>query len=273
MRCIDFDEYFSEFWLNWLKEHREEYTYTDEFEKAMPEIYDAFLETPADWLGGVKPCEYFNSFNDAGELVMLLSEYIDKDISVPDVLLERIACLGLKAEQFLLELLSPNNSLYKRMLAVTLLREIESEKPYKTYIDWLITGEDRELKDNAVESLELMGEKIQDELLFALEAADDDGKEAILSLLSRFSYNKQVYDALVDLFTRCPERRAQLSAYIARLGDDRAIPMLKKAARDDNTPYLVYIELRSAIEALGGEAPKHEYTEDDPAYLIFKDET
>ena len=44
MRCIDFDEYFSEFWLNWLKEHREEYTYTDEFEQAMPEIYDAFLK-------------------------------------------------------------------------------------------------------------------------------------------------------------------------------------------------------------------------------------
>ena len=47
----------------------------------------------------------------------------------------------------------------------------------------------------------------------------------------------------------------------------------QEAARDDKPPYLVYIELRSAIEALGGEAPKHEYTEDDPAYLIFKDET
>ena len=52
----------------------------------------------------------------------------------------------------------------------------------------------------------------------------------------------------------------------AHRGRSAALPALKQAALSQETGYLLYIELRSAIEALGGTAPKRKFTEGDPEY-------
>ncbi|MDO5021719.1 MAG: hypothetical protein Q4E07_00060 [Eubacteriales bacterium] len=272
MKLIDFDKHFADFWVEYLHSHMDDYEYLDQFENDMGHIYEVFLETPADWIDNKKPCEYFDSFSNPEELVKTISDYIREDIPLPEMLLSRIASLEKATEEQLLKLLSSDHSMHERMVAVTLLREIGSDKPLKTYIDWIVKGEARELIDNALESLEQFAESLESELLTALPKAQDDGKQALLSLLSRIGQSEEVYSALLDLFERLPKHRAELSSYIGRLGDDRALPVLMDAAADENTGYLDYIEIRNAIEELGGEAPKRSFDESDPAYSIFKDE-
>ena len=63
-----------------------------------------------------------------------------------------------------------------------------------------------------------------------------------------------------------------LPPFLAKwMGDERALPALTALAASEETPYLDYIELRSAIEALGGEAPEREFDALDPAYEALRE--
>ena len=91
----------------------------------------------------------------------------------------------------------------------------------------------------------------------AAEATAEDVRRAVDAAHQAFS----------DWSSRtAKERAAVLADCLGRLGDERALPLLKKRAASEETPYLDYIELRSAIEALGGEAPEREFDAEDPAY-------
>lgn len=268
MKCIDFDKQFSDYLMQWMEDNRNNFEYAEDMEKEMPAVYDTFLDTPQDFLNGEKPGEYFEQFSDAAMLVSWMQDYLLEGVDVPDMLLNRIADLGEGAVPPLLDILDGIDSMEEeKMLAVTLLREVGSAKPLDTYILWLTENrESEDVRDNALESIEAVGEKAVPPLLDALPEATDEGKEAFLSVLSRYSQDDRVFEGLVDLFVRRKERRAVLSAYMGRLMDARALPLLTEAAKSEETPYFDYIEMRAAIEQLGGEAPEREFDE-DPDYL------
>ncbi|MGI6653120.1 MAG: HEAT repeat domain-containing protein [Christensenellales bacterium] len=271
MICYDFDGQFAQYLRAWLAKHEDDFENADAAEAMMPDVYAAFLDTPASWLQGKKPGEFFNDFNDPVQLVAWMEAYLRSDIDLPDMLLNRISDLGeIAAPALMAALTREDTGNEERMLCVTLLREIGSALPLSTYIAWQLarTYED-ELCDNAAESLEEMGEVAVPHLLEALPEANDAGREALLALLSRFPGDARIYDGLIDLFHRYPVRQAVLAAYLGRLGDVRAIDALRARALDAHTGYLDFIELRSAIEQLGGEAPEREFDEDPEYEALF----
>ena len=72
------------------------------------------------------------------------------------------------------------------------------------------------------------------------------------------------------LFRERKDRRALFAGYLAKLGDDRALPDLTAAAQEKKLPYLTFIEIRNAIEQLGGTCPERDY-EDDPEYEALRE--
>ena len=273
MRCIDFDKEFERYLSVWIKEHAKEYRNYDEMEDAMPQVYERFLDTPVNWLGGAKPGEYFTRFDNARQLVNWMEDYFKQRISVPDMLLNRIAELGLQAEEALMALLMKEKATREmRMPEVTLLREIDSAAPADLYAAWQARRRDEEdeLADNALESLASLGDRAVDVMRLALPGATPDGKEALLTLLSDYPGDEQVFEAAMELLRTRRHRTAVVADCLARLGDERALPALKELAASEETPYLDYIELRSAIEALGGEAPEREFDARDPAYEAMR---
>ena len=122
MTLPDFDKAFSDYLFRWMEENRDRYPYVDDMERDVPHVYAHFLDTPADFLGGQKPGEYFEQFDDAAMLVDWAREYLDAGIDLPDMLLNRLsdlqdpaplyACLGAEERDEM------------RMAAVTLLREM-----------------------------------------------------------------------------------------------------------------------------------------------------
>ena len=150
------------------------------------------------------------------------------------------------------------------MTAIGLLRDMESTLPKMLYISWQLNREDHdELADNALDSLRDMGAAVVQPILQELPHANRAGQEAFLDILVNYPGPKQVFDLAVRLFEENPNRRALFASYLGKLGDDRALPVLMAAANDDKCRYMDFIELRSAIESLGGEAPKREFFEDE----------
>lgn len=267
MKCINFDDRFADFASQWMKDHGKEYRNYDAMEADMPRVYMMFLNTPAAWLDGVTPGAYFTQFEDAKDLVDWLVAYTSQEIPVPDLLLEQIQAVGKPCEKRLLALLkdeSPAINEEARMTAIGLLRDMESTLPKMLYISWQLNRQEADdLADNALDSLREMGSAVVQPILQELPHANAAGQEAFLDVLVNYPGNGQVFDLAVRLFKENPTRRALFASYLAKLGDDRALPVLMEAALDEKCRYLDFIELRNAIEMLGGEAPKKEFYEDD----------
>jgi len=274
MKCIDFDKEFRYYLHQWMQKNNKKYKNMDAMEAAMPDVYRTFLDTPADFLAGKKPGEYFDTFTDPKQLVNWMEDYIKQRVPVPDMLLNRISALGLESEGPLVNLLQKERATSEiKMCAITLLREIDSAAPLDLYVSMQLNRgfEDQdELADNALESLGSLGERAKDAVRTAFDKANDAGKECLLSLLCDDTPDESLIQQSIALLQAHPERAAILSDYVSRLGDERAIPFLQHLAADEDTGYLDYIELRSAIEKLGGDAPEREFTENDPAYEALR---
>ena len=271
MPVINFDEHFAAFTSEWMKEHRQEYRTFDDMEEDVPRIYMAFLNTRASWLGSVTPGSYFTQFEDPKVLVDWMNQYCDEGVPIPEPLLEQIAFVGKPCEKRLVELLKDEEATDEaKMTAVGLLRDLDSVQPKMLYINWQLERKaEDDLKDNAVESLIGMGESVVQPILQQFGKANEAGKEALLEVLSHFSGNEQILRLMLDAFQTHPEKRALFAGYLAKLGDERALPSLTEAAALPNVPYLTYIEIRNAIETLGGECPEREY-DDDPEYEALR---
>lgn len=276
MNCIDFDRQFQRYTAEWVKKNGEKYKNNmDVIEDMMPDVYQEFLDKPATWLGGAAPGAYFEQFDDAGELVAWLCEYMEKGVPVPDVLLERITELGSAAEDALLALLEREDATDEmRMTAVSLLGELESTKPMRRYIGWIaaLKPDDAraDLCDLCAEMLTSMGEAVVEPILDALPGATQAARDVFADILSNYPGDERVYELLMERFAHEQERRALFASYLAKLGDPRALPALIEAAASQDINYLDFVEIANAIDTLGGERPAEREFAGDPYYESLK---
>ena len=128
MNIIDFDARFTEVLNKWIEENRHRFRRPEDMEDEVPDVYLRWLNTPADWLEGCTPGEYFDRFSDSAQLCALLCGYIREGVPVPDPLLDRLAELG--DEAGLMALAKDKSAPCEaRMDAIELLRQIDSTLP------------------------------------------------------------------------------------------------------------------------------------------------
>ncbi len=269
MKCINFDRAFERYMAEWIKENSEKYKDDmDVIEDMMPDVYLEFLKKPADFLDGVAPQDYFERFDNADMLVNWLCDYIAQGVPVPDLLLERVTALGNPAEKSLLALVARDDLPEEtQMTAISLLREMESKAPMQRYIDYIASLEETSDKgDLCAEALMSMGESVVEPILATLSGAEQTGRDIFADVLSNYPGDERIYELMIERFVTRDERRALFASYLAKLGDERAIPMLKEAAQSPDINYLDYVEVVNAIEALGGERPPEREFSGDPYY-------
>ena len=269
MKCINFDRAFERYMAEWMKENSEKYKDDmDVIEDMMPDVYLEFLKKPADFLDGVAPQDYFEQFDNADMLVNWLCDYIAQGVPVPDLLLERVTALGNPAEKSLLALVARDDLPEEtQMTAISLLREMESKAPMQRYIDYIASLEEPSDKgDLCAEALMSMGESVVEPILATLSGAGQTGRDIFADVLSNYPGDERIYELMIERFVTRDERRALFASYLAKLGDERAIPTLKEAAQSPDINYLDYVEVVNAIEALGGDRPPEREFSGDPYY-------
>lgn len=269
MQVIDFDTHFSDMLAQWVEENRGKYRNADALEEASSEVYFSFMEKPAPWLDGLSPVAYFAQFESAEDLIALMKQYFIADVPLPDLLPERLA--ELRDEKALLALcLDKEAPCGARMTGIEILREIDSTLPMVDFIRWQVERNDEDdILDNALESLRQMGETVKKPCLIAFRAADEAGKEALLDVLCDYPGEEEVFRFALNGFRTCKDKRALYAGYLAKLEDDRALEYLLDVAEDDDVCYTDFVEIRSAIERLGSDAPVRDWS-DDPTYQAFK---
>lgn len=269
MSIIDFDARFTEVLNKWIEENRHRFRRPEEMEDEVPDVYLRWLNTPADWLEGSAPGEYFDRFSDSAQLCGLLCEYIKGGVPVPDPLLDRLADLG--DEAALMALVKDKSAPCEaRMDGIELLRQIESTLPMVDFIRWQVErDEEDDILDNALESLRQMGEGVRGPAKVAFLAAGPEGKEALLDVLADYPGDEDVFRFALEQFKTTRDKRALYAGYLAKLDDDHALEALLDVAEGDDVTYTDFIEIRSAIERLGSEAPVRDWSH-DPSYQAFK---
>ena len=269
MTIIDFDARFTEVLNKWIEENRHRFRRPEDMEDEVPDVYLRWLNTPADWLEGSAPGEYFDRFSDSAQLCELLCGYIKEGVPVPDPLLDRLAELG--DEAALMALVKDKTAPCEaRMDGIELLRQIESTLPMVDFIRWQVERDDEDdILDNALESLRQMGEGVRGPAKVAFLAAGPEGKEALLDVLADYPGDVDVFRFALEQFKTTKDKRALYAGYLAKLDDDHALEALLDVAEGDDVTYTDFIEIRSAIERLGSEAPVRDWTH-DPTYQAFK---
>lgn len=269
MTIIDFDARFTEVLNKWIEENRHRFRRPEDMEDEVPDVYLRWLNTPADWLEGSAPGEYFDRFSDSAQLCDLLCGYIKEGVPVPDPLLDRLAELG--DEAALMALVKDKTAPCEaRMDGIELLRQIESTLPMVDFIRWQVERDDEDdILDNALESLRQMGEGVRGPAKVAFLAAGPEGKEALLDVLADYPGDEDVFRFALEQFKATKDKRALYAGYLAKLDDDHALEALLDVAEGDDVTYTDFIEIRSAIERLGSEAPVRDWSH-DPTYQAFK---
>ncbi len=255
MLLIDFDAKFMEYTAKWLQKNRSRFKNEDEMEAHMPEMYMEWLNAPADWLDGVAPGLYFASYTDAKQLIDWMREYEDAGISVPDQLLERIVELEDNAIEPLLSLAKDESaSEHVRVMAVNMLLQLGTKAPISFCLDVIDRrAEEDTLADACAELLEALSLQAVRPILERIDGASELAKETYIDLLCNFPGDERVYTHALHGFLNVPGKRALYASYLAKLGDRRAEPHLRKALSSLDINYLDYLEIKGAIEALGGE--------------------
>ena len=267
--CIDFDRRFSVFLNNWLEKNRHIYKGNmDKVEELVPEIYEEFLNTPLEEDAAVIPLSYFSRYDDAAFLIGWMQAYRKAGISIPDMLMERIVELGEPAEKELYRLVCAEEASEEmRMTAASLLQELDSTLPLTFYADAVAAAQtDSGLIELFTESLIHMGKEATIAARDRYYQATGTGKMAFLDILSRAVEKGDTYELIVEQLKAGNERIGLLVSYLARLNEERALPLLYNLCKKPDIGYLDYIEVVNAIDTLGGEAPADREFSGDPAY-------
>lgn len=254
MKLFDFSKRFSRVAEAWIKQNAGKHK-LEVLEAKVPDLYIKWLNTPAAWLDGATPSEYFNQYSDPAQLCDMLKGYCMANIAVPDPLLDRIAALGGSMTEGLMALFTDKSVGDKpRALAGALLVEIGGAEPLQVCVDMLLDEEESvEVREQAVNILRGMGKAAESALLAAMETAQGEAFSAVLDVLLDCSCDPRLYDWAVYGLRNQPGRREVYAAYLLRLGDERAIAPMTQMLSLSDIGYLEYMELSNAIESLGGE--------------------
>lgn len=270
MKIYDFDAKFYDYVRTWMALHpglRE-----DEVEAKYNEMMLSWLNAPAQWLGGEKPGEYFNRYSDPRDLIKLLEEYMKRDIGLPEPLYSRIVAMGEACAPALVRIVrDADRAEDLRGTAIAMLRDMDDALPVDLCVDLVCdSGADDALADLAAEALKEADESVVDTLMDRYDTAGVYGKMTILDVCARFPGHERVYDELVRMLMAEPDYRAYYAGLLADYGDPRAVEPLMKAQALVDLNYMDYIEIRNAIEVLGGDPGEERVFNGDSDYEALR---
>ena len=121
----------------------------------------------------------------------------------------------------------------------------------------------------AAEALSVNGDHIET-LLERYETAPEFGQLRILEICTNFPGDDRILEYLLDKLRNRPEQRALYASFLGKLGDPRAIDALKAFLPLTDISYLDYIELRNAVEELGGDPGEERAFFGDPDYEAMR---
>ena len=151
-----------------------------------------------------------------------------------------------------------------------------TEIPMKTKQEMLkalavLTDEDKPYSERlaAYEFLLEDCEDVVDDMLEKFYASEGETGKMLIEILAGYKGNPAVYMGLVSYLYK-GEDVALFARLLVGYGDERAIGVLKSFVEEYDVDYNEYMEIRNAVEELGGDFDDSRDFTDDPFYRFIK---
>ncbi len=233
----------------------------EEIENKIPVLYEEFGNVPQKELDGKPPNEFYRAFSPE-ELLDCLKTHVESDVPVSDFLIEAITSNADSVKPVKSALNEENNEQFTAYL-MNILSDLKAEIPVERYIEFALYDYPENIGELATEALCDNADRVRDKVLNCFELAAEDKKDRLSEILSCVKdKSDDVFDKLIYEFVKNKNKIPLYANYLAKYGDERAIPFLKTAI-EGKVNYQEFEELKFAIEVLGGEyTEKRDFTED-----------
>jgi hypothetical protein len=251
---IDFEERFGVFLKEYIKQNEIQ---EEDLEEIIPDLYLEWLDVPCDWLDGKSPDSYFDSY-DASGLIEVLGKYIFSGLSIPGPLLNKIEEKSKQTYPFLVSLIKNyegEKSAEMKKVMVQLIEEMQMQHPFDYYIE-VIAGatEPDDFSEACAQELGNTGDEYKEIIISAYEQAQSSySSDCFLDILTYLPYDERTYNYALEKFLYNDSQKAFYASCLGKLGNEKALPYLEEALKDEGITYYDYVSIKNALEELGGE--------------------
>lgn len=267
IKVIDIDKLFSDYISDYVYSNLGKVS-PEEIENQMPVLYTEFGGKPLKELDGKTPETYYRDFT-AQELVECLNAHLEHGVEVSDFLCEAITQND-DAVPALITALEKFNGEQFIMYALNMLSETDLTPALKRVTEFIVFDYSEPIRELATEILYPYADAVKEDLLLQLREVDDTRRACFTEILSHTSKDDRVFDLLIEEFVKNQDNIPLYAGYLAKYGDERALPFLKTAIESDKINYNDFEELRFAIEVLGGEYTEERDFSSDKIYKKIK---
>ena len=237
-------------------------------------LYAEWADAPCAALDGCSPRAWFARLDTPEALVETLTAYERADMEPPELLLDRFFDVGAICAAPL-EALARNagESAALRAQALDLLNGLDEARAVRVATDAVLAAQESDaFCELAAEILAgRVDADVAARLLDGYDAAPDFARTLILEALCNFPGDARVYERMLEMLKNRPEQRADAARLLGRYGDARAIEPLKALLDLTDIGYYEYMEVRNAVEALGGEVESEREFYGDPDYEYLRE--
>lgn len=237
-------------------------------------LYAEWADKPCAALDGCSPRAWFARLDTPEALVEALTAYARADMEPPELLLDRFFDVGAVCAAPLEALARDGGeSAALRAQALDLLNGLDEARAVRVATDAVLAAQESDaFCELAAEILAgRVDADIADRLLDGYDAAPDFARTLILEALCNFPGDARVYERMLEMLKNRPEQRADAARLLGRYGDARAIEPLKALLDLTDIGYYEYMEVRNAVEALGGEVENEREFYGDPDYEYLRE--
>lgn len=259
-KAIDFDALFNEYLEGYLAEVMGKVK-PDEIERKIPAKYIEWLTEPLTALDGLSPMAFVDKLKEENKLGEYLLSYVEKGEDISGLIAENC---GENETEVLVDIMNKYPDYACPCCAI--LKDTGSKAGDKALLAIILSPDsDPALVDIAVEALsDGTHEEIVPEILKVIDDMDEVTQKNLVDVLYVYKGEERIYNWLVKLFEREEEMRAVYCNYLGKYGNPDAIELLLDYADKHIMDYYEFMELRNAVEMLGGEMDK------DKKYQVVK---
>lgn len=240
----------------------------EEIENQMPVLYEEFGDKSLPELDGKTPNSFYKEYS-ATELLECLKNHVEQGVSVSDFLCEAIIA-NVNGEDALIESLSKDNEEEYTLYLLNILSEMGSKKYYNRLLEFILWDYSEPIRELATELLGAGVNQVKEQIIAQFNEVDEVKKACLTDVLSNAEKDDRIFNILTLEFVKHQENVPLYASYLAKYGDERALPFLMQAIENPKIKYSDFEELRFAIEALGGEYDKLRDFSNDKSYKIIK---
>lgn len=267
---IDFQAAFALWLRTQCSENLE--TMQEDMDEVASRMYETWLDTPQEQFAGSAPSRFFDDYAPQ-ELIDALMEYADNHVLIPDPLCDAINSCD-DCVPILLEYLDKDLSDAQNQAVLERLSELQPQEMLEPCIRQIISEEDTKA-DQSVQAVLLFGQPAAKIALQTLQqvAHPDKVTDRLADIVASCGPCEGGLEYLCDLFTKREDAKAFYAQCLAKIGDERALPLLMEASLLPNLSYFDYTAVRDAIEELGADLDHEREYSGDRDYMALQEKT